>query len=67
MGVENNVWGFGLNNHGELGLGDNRKRNVPTRIPDLKAKQIVAGFAHTLVIDVDDNLWSCGIANPLGL
>ena len=29
------LWGCGLNNHGQLGLGDTNNRSVPTLIPDL--------------------------------
>lgn len=51
---------FGDNDFGELGLGDNENRNIPTQTPNLKAKQISAGTAHTVLIDLKDDVWSFG-------
>ena len=30
--LNNNVWAFGYNDYGQLGLGDNQNRNIPTQI-----------------------------------
>ena len=30
--MNNEVWSFGANNFGQLGLGDNTHRNTPTKI-----------------------------------
>lgn len=61
--LEDNVWGFGSNYFGQSGLGhDFRKtsRNIPTQIPNLKAKQVSAGEVHSMVLDLDNNVWVFG-------
>jgi len=63
--LDNNVWSFGNNVFGQLGLGDNNDRYEPTQITKLKAKAISAGGFHNLVIDMENNIWSVGI-NYLG-
>jgi alpha-tubulin suppressor-like RCC1 family protein len=30
---DGSLWAWGLNNLGQLGLGDHRTRDVPTRVP----------------------------------
>ena len=63
------VWSFGKNEHGQLGLGDATERLVPTQIPNIKAKQIACGENHSLILDINDNVWSFGknISGQLGL
>jgi alpha-tubulin suppressor-like RCC1 family protein len=60
----NNVWGFGFNRYGQLGLGDNKDRIKPTPIlsqgDKIKAKFVSCGDYHTMMIDLDDNVWSFG-------
>ena len=48
--MENNVWSFGYNNNGELGLGDNIDRLTPTKIPNLKGEKVSTGIYHTIMI-----------------
>lgn len=47
--MQDNVWGFGLNCLGQLGLGDYVDRLVPTQIPNIKAKQVYAGGRYTII------------------
>jgi hypothetical protein len=63
------VWAFGMNNSGQLGLGDKKDRLTPTRIPDIKPKAIACGEGHSLLIDLEDNVWSFGsnASGQLGL
>lgn len=58
------VWSFGENDIGQLGLGDIKNRNLPTPIfchgDKMKAKQISLGNSHSLLIDMEDYVWSFG-------
>jgi alpha-tubulin suppressor-like RCC1 family protein len=77
--INNNVWAFGDNNYGQLGLGDQQNRSVPTQLMrmvprrqgyhEVKAKAIACGRQHTVLIDMQDNLWSFGynLDGELGL
>lgn len=48
---------------GTLGLGNRASRDIPVQILNLKAKQILCSLNHTLLIDLDNNLWSFGITD----
>lgn len=58
--IDDNVWTFGWNSYGQLGIGNYENQYVPMQIPNIKAKQVSAGNRHTVVIDIDDNVWSFG-------
>jgi len=60
--LNNNVWACGWDEHGQLGLGLARytRIKVPTQIPDIKAQQVSCGKSHTILIDLDNNVWVCG-------
>ena len=51
-----NVWTFGWNIYGKLGLGDNIDKSMLTQIPNLKAKEVSAGGNHTVIIDLENNI-----------
>jgi alpha-tubulin suppressor-like RCC1 family protein len=57
--LNDNVWTFGENDAGQLGLKDIQNRHVPTFL-NIKAKQISTGHCHSLLIDMNDNVWSFG-------
>jgi hypothetical protein len=40
--MENNLWIYGENEYGQLGLGDDMYRNDPTQISNLKTQQVAA-------------------------
>jgi alpha-tubulin suppressor-like RCC1 family protein len=67
--INDNVWSFGLNENGQLGLGDDNNRNIPILIPNFKAKFVACGGYHSVLIDMSDNVWTCGwnIEGQLGL
>ena len=71
--VDNNLYSFGNNASGQLGLGNTDNKNVPTlvtTIPDsLKVKAVSCGDNHTVIITEDGNLYSFGLNNrgQLGL
>ena len=56
------LWGCGLNDNGQLGLGDTTNRTVLTQITtntnDIKS--VHCGDSYTLILKNDDTLWSCG-------
>jgi alpha-tubulin suppressor-like RCC1 family protein len=56
----NNVWSFGTNSSGQLGLGDHIDRYVPTQIPNFKARQVSTANDSTVVIDLENNVWAFG-------
>jgi alpha-tubulin suppressor-like RCC1 family protein len=64
-----NVYAFGTNEDGQLGLGDIQRRKVPTLIPNIKARQISAGYGHSLLIDLENNVYAFGFnyLSQLGL
>lgn len=58
------VWVWGQNDHGQLGLGDRIARRTPTLIEGFSgAIQAAAGWFHTLILDRDGNVWSFGYKN----
>ena len=59
---ENQAWGFGSNIHGELGLNKRWKAIYrPTKIKNpKKVKSVAFGYLHSLFLDEDGNVWSCG-------
>lgn len=38
---KNEVWAWGLNNHGQLGIGHKQNTAIPTQIKSLKDKNVV--------------------------
>ena len=57
------VWAWGGNDYGQLGLGDTKKRYVPHRIEALahaKIREVACGQFHTLAVDEDRVVWSWG-------
>ena len=61
------LWGCGLNNYGQLGLGDTTNRNTFTEITTNAndIKEIYCGWEHTIILKNDGTLWGCG-ANGYG-
>ena len=65
------LWSCGLNNCGQLGLGDTTNRTtfsqITTSVDDVK--EIYCGRNHTFILKNDDTLWGCGSNNygQLGL
>jgi len=62
---DNNLWASGLNKYGELGLGDNNKRNKPTKLSsgngwNGKVKDISTTEFSSCMIDMDNNVWVFG-------
>lgn len=60
--MDNNIWTFGNNERGQLGLGDNTQRNVPTQViiwqENIKAQAVSCGGNQTVIIDLNNNVWA---------
>jgi alpha-tubulin suppressor-like RCC1 family protein len=57
------VYAAGLNDYGELGLGDNISRSAFTEVTDLRDKNItaiIAGFYHSLALSVNGRVYAVG-------
>lgn len=67
--VADEVWGYGNNDYGQLGLGNQISPFSLTHIPNIEAKAISCGAFHTMIIDLDNNVWAFGRNNDgqLGL
>jgi alpha-tubulin suppressor-like RCC1 family protein len=60
------VWSFGINQYGQLGLGDTVHRHTPELNPHLENITVIsAGLLHALALDIHGNIWSFG-ANANG-
>ncbi|MFH1232026.1 MAG: hypothetical protein V1709_11095, partial [Planctomycetota bacterium] len=54
------LWAWGLNNNGQLGLGDYVTRTTPTLVNSSSWRAIAAGGWHSLAILWDNSLWAWG-------
>src|SRR5436853_94237 len=58
------IYVFGSNEYGQLGLSDNIDKNVPTLIPNLnQIVQIAAGFYHSLALSDIGQIYAFGFNN----
>ena len=60
--IEGDVWACGHDWYGQLGLGEGTiTRNQPVKIENLpKMKSVACGGSHTIFLDVNGDVWSCG-------
>ena len=59
---DGSLWGWGSNNHGQLGLNDNTDRYVPTLIDNSNTWIYVAvGKDFTVAVKSDNTVWGCGV------
>nr|XP_021185911.2 uncharacterized protein LOC110373096 [Helicoverpa armigera] len=66
------LWSWGANSHGQLGVGTASEQvEKPTKVEVLlyqtKIKQIACGGGHTLLVDDEGKLYSCGWNSKLQL
>ena len=58
--MNNEVWVFGSNLYGQLGLGNHKSKDIPTKITNIYAKTVSCGFLHTVIIDMNNDIWTFG-------
>jgi alpha-tubulin suppressor-like RCC1 family protein len=65
----NQLWAFGKNDHGQLGLNDDISRRLPAKLPLSNWQSVDAGANHVLVVNSSKELWAFGRNNygQLGL
>ena len=55
------LWAWGLNTNGQLGLGDQTNRSVPTQVgKDATWVGVWAGKSHVVALKTDGTLWAWG-------
>lgn len=58
---QGDLWGFGSNNYGQLGLGDMTNRSTPTRVGDKTTwSALSCGYLHSLAMLRDGTLYGFG-------
>jgi regulator of chromosome condensation len=60
---QNKVYGWGLNNHGQLGLGDEENRSRPTKLKafnNVDVEFVCTGQHHSLALSKDHKVYSWG-------
>ena len=59
------LWGFGSTRSGQLSLDDVNEEPTPTKLSEIKPKQVSTGQNHTIIIDLTNDVWVVG-ANSHG-
>jgi alpha-tubulin suppressor-like RCC1 family protein/Leucine-rich repeat (LRR) protein len=61
LNANHEVYAWGWNDHGQLGLSDTVNRNTPNKLPTLSnVIAIAAGMSHSMAIDGNGDLWIWG-------
>ncbi|XP_075679394.1 RCC1 and BTB domain-containing protein 2-like [Dermatophagoides pteronyssinus] len=66
----NEIYSWGWNNYGQLGLGDTNNHRTPEMVsfPDVsinsQIKNIIAGLGHSLFLLEDGQIFGCGYGQP---
>ncbi len=58
--MENNLWTFGSNINGELGLDDTNSRKIPTLVPNIKVLYAHCSHNNITVIDINNTAYISG-------
>jgi|GEM_PF-1360617 len=59
--TDGTVWAWGVNDNGQLGLGNLIDQSAPVQIPALaNIASVSAGWVHALALDGDGNVWAWG-------
>ncbi len=60
LAEDGTLWGWGDNDHGQLGDGTDEIHITPVKLPVSDVKEIVAGYDHTFIIKNDGTVWGWG-------
>ena len=63
------VWSYGLNNNGQLGIGNTENKTEPTQITGINnVKSIATGYSHSLALLENGQVysWGLGTSGQLG-
>jgi len=60
LNSDGSLWGWGVNNLGQLGLGATADKLVPTQISIPNIKKIAVGGANTVILKNDGTVWAWG-------
>jgi alpha-tubulin suppressor-like RCC1 family protein len=58
--LEDNMWVFGDNRYGQLGINNYFRNNPTPMLNGFKVKQVATDYTHTIMIDLEDYVWVCG-------
>lgn len=58
--LEDNMWVFGDNRYGQLGINNYFRNNPTPMLNGFKVKQVATDCTHTIMIDLEDYVWVCG-------
>ena len=54
------IYGWGDNESGQLGLGDTTNRNFPHKLPIKNVKSVSCGWRHTIILTHNGKVFACG-------
>jgi len=57
--LDDNLWGFGRNDYGQLGVGDNSHKLTPIMISK-KIRSVACSEFHTIILNLDNEAWVFG-------
>lgn len=58
--INNDIWVWGSNTRGELGVGHFDEVKNPLKIPNIKAKKVTLSNFGTILIDINNDVWITG-------
>jgi len=61
---EDELWVYGQNEFGQLGLGHKLEQSFPMCVSKIKVSYVAAGEWCSLIIDTNNRVWYCGMVGP---
>ena len=60
VGTDHSLWCWGINDFGQLGLGDTAARSHPTQLAGTTWTSVAMGQSHTCALQTDGSAWCWG-------